>query len=619
MTAGQPGTIFEAFNARSLEPHEVASTFVPSFQFELLAKRGHSLVVGPRGSGKTTLLKMLQQSALEAWNGERAEEFRQRIDFTGVFVPTDISWSQKIHCAGKGLDDESRRVFSVAVFTTHVLRALIRAMIDRVAENLPAVRPFRRVQLSDQQESNLCREFCDAWHLNRTVPSLLAIKQAMSLRLNQLREFANEEVARGEEGRKDRVARVKFLHIHFLQAASHAAELFDDLASGSVGKWALLFDELELAPEWIQKELADSVRSTEPNLVFKLAINLFSPNAILVRGADSAMPKQDFEQIPLWHAEKRDAYPFCEKLWQQMLSQYGIARKAPSDVLGSSYFEPPEREWRKGKTAYGPRSQAARRFTELAREDPSFEAYLEKNEIHPRGWSELSSGQRAADVRKVAPLVIVRSFFRKETDDKPSTGRSRKSLYLYSGAESLFAITEGNPRWFIGIVSRLLTRWRDRSQPIKRAIQAEEMDAMANTFSALLGTLPVPAPSQGRGLLSILRTVGDRFHRYVVHDEFSDDPPLTFIIDSFMTGDALDVLASGLNAGAIIYVPDGRSALMLATRDSLQGKRFRISYLLAPVYKLPIRLGRPVALSKILRRGLIESPQLFMDLIDKDE
>ena len=145
------------------------------------------------------------------------------------------------------------------------------------------------------------------------------------------------------------------------------------------------------------------------------------------------------------------------------------------------------------------------------------------------------------------------------------------------------------------------------------------MDAMANTFSALLGTLPVPAASQGKGLLSILRTVGDRFHRGVVHDPFSDDPPLTFTIDSFMTGDALDVLANGLNAGAIVYVPDGRSALMLATRDSLRGKRFRISYLLAPVYKLPIRLGRSVALSQILRRGPVDTPQLFIDLRRDDE
>ena len=142
---------------------------------------------------------------------------------------------------------------------------------------------------------------------------------------------------------------------------------------------------------------------------------------------------------------------------------------------------------------------------------------------------------------------------------------------------------------------------------------------MANTFSALLGTLPVSAQSQGRGLLSILRTVGNRFHRFVVHDDFSDEPPLTFLVDSFMTGDALDVLANGLNAGAIVYVPEGRSGLTLATRESLRGKRFRISYLLAPVYRLPIRLGRAAALSRILRDSDVDTPQLFMDLKGEDE
>lgn len=621
------GTIFEAFNARSLEPFEVAQTFVPSFQFDLLAKRGHSLVVGPRGSGKTTLLKMLQQSALEGWNGERAQEFRDRINFTGVFVPTDISWSQKIHCASQGLDEPSRRIFSVAVFTTHVLRAVVRAMLDRIEDRAPRVTAFRRVRLTDKQETLLCRTLCEAWYLNRTVPSLLSIKQAMSQRLIQLRSFANEEVTRGIEGRSDRMARIKFLHLSFLQATSHAAELFDDLTKHPAGKWALLFDELELAPEWIQRELVDAIRSTEPNLVFKLALNPFSPNAIVARGAESAMPRQDFEQIPLWHAEKRDAFPFCERLWHQMLRQHGISPRPPREVLGASFFKPHERDWKSNRnTAYGPKSRTARLFTALAHDDPSFDAYLQANGIQPQRWAQLSPTQRAAHVRKVSPLVKVRHFFRKEEQlnrskgrIRSSKGRSRKSSKLYTGAESLFAITEGNPRWFIGIISRLLLRWHNHSQPIGRTIQAEEMERMANTFSALLGTLPVAGPSQGRGLLSLLRTVGNRFHRSVVHDDFSDEPPLTFIIDSFMTGDALDMLATGLNAGAIVYVPDSPSELMLTTRESLRGKRFRMSYLLAPVYRLPIRLGRGVALSSILRDDLADVPQLSMELESSNE
>ena len=81
--------IFEAFNARSLEPHEVAQTFVPPEHYRKLTKKCHTLVVGPRGSGKTTLLKMLQGQALEAWTRYAAMEYRGSIDFTGVFVPAD--------------------------------------------------------------------------------------------------------------------------------------------------------------------------------------------------------------------------------------------------------------------------------------------------------------------------------------------------------------------------------------------------------------------------------------------------------------------------------------------------------------------------------------------------
>jgi hypothetical protein len=446
------------------------------------------------------------------------------------------------------------------------------------------------------------------------------VKQALSQRLVELRGFASEELTRGAAGRADRLARLKFLHISFLQAASHATELFDDFTGSKDGKWALLFDELELAPEWIQTELAESIRSTEPNLVFKLAINPFSPNAIPFGGADSAMPKQDFEQIALWHAEKRDAYPFCEELWSQMLRQNCIPYRSPREALGYSFFEPQEKDWRARRgTIYEPKSRMARLFLDLAREDKSFEAYIRKNGVHPDHWPQLDRNRRSADVRKVAPLVAVRSFFRKEERSKASKGRSRKSLYLYSGAESLFAITEGNPRWFIGVVSRLLLQWKDQRLPIKRSIQAEEMEVMANTFSALLGTLPIPFHSPSRGLLSILRTVGNRFHRSVVHEGFSDDPPLTFIVDSFMSGEALDVLATGLNAGAIVYVPEGKSTLTLTTRESLRGKRFRMSYLLAPVYKLPIRLGRAVALSGVLKDEPLLTPQLSIDLEDRNE
>ena len=64
-------------------------------------------------------------------------------------------------------------------------------------------------------------------------------------------------------------------------------------------------------------------------------------------------------------------------------------------------------------------------------------------------------------------------------------------------------------------------------------------------------------------------------------------------------------LTRALNAGAIVYVPDEDGQLLLA---SLRGKRFRLSYLLAPTYHVPLRLGRAVSLSKILNTKMPSSP-----------
>lgn len=89
-------SVFETFNAKNLRPEQVARTFVPSSNFESLAMRRHSIVVGPRGSGKTTLLKMLQPEALDNWSHDEATRYRAAIDFTGVFVPTDRVWKEQI-------------------------------------------------------------------------------------------------------------------------------------------------------------------------------------------------------------------------------------------------------------------------------------------------------------------------------------------------------------------------------------------------------------------------------------------------------------------------------------------------------------------------------------------
>ena len=69
----------------------------------------------------------------------------------------------------------------------------------------------------------------------------------------------------------------------------------------------------------------------------------------------------------------------------------------------------------------------------------------------------------------------------------------------------------------------------------------------------------------------------------------------------------LKVLGQALNASAIVYVPDDNGQLIL---QSLRDKRFRVSYLLAPIYAIPIRLGPYVNLSSILSAKVSGPPRL---------
>lgn len=603
MTEGAP-TIFESFNARALNPVQVAQTFVPSRQFDRLTKRRHSLIVGPRGSGKTTLLKMLQQPALEAWDHDLATKIRDKIDFTAVFVPTDIGWQEQVLALGaRTLDDPTHRLLGVSTFTTHVLRSVVAALLNRISSEKVA-NPFRRVSLSQPDEASLVKELCHHWYVSGCIPTLLSLRQALSERLSRIFELASKEALLGLRGRTDRLAAVHYLHLHFFRAAAYGIEMFDDIINQQGSKWALCFDELELAPDWIQEELVRSLRSTHEQVLFKLALNPYTDNNAIVETAKSAQPAQDFDPIPLWYAEKRDSVEFCSNLWLEMLRERKIKARPPLKVLGNSYFETPHSELRMHGGAYAPGSRIATRFVELAAKDELFRTYLNKNALDPAQLHKLPENVRAAKVRKVAPVVAVREFYRRGdvAGLPPGATRSRKTAELYSGAETLFAITEGNPRWFIGIVDRLLDNVDPENPRIEPWRQADEVWDAAERFEAMLRTIPVPNVETGDlGVLGFVRDAAEYFHDVIVRGDFRPEPPATFVVDQAVPDDVLSSLGLALNAGAIVYVPDSGRLIL---RD-LRSKRFRVSYLLAPIYGLALRLGKEVALSTILgkRKG----------------
>lgn len=607
--------VFDTFNARNLDPLQVAQTFIPPRHFDELILRNHAIVVGPRGSGKTTLLKMLQIPALKEWQHERADEYRSTIDFVGVFVAADVSWGAQLSAlGGHTLREDVQHILGHAAFVTHILMALVRGMGDVLDPDLRSHPTLGRLaaHISAGAQAELINELAEAWHLEPRLPTISSLVGALRGRLLEISHIANQ-ICLG--ARHDELfANNSFLFLGAIESVSFGVDQFNAASGQPYRKWGLLFDELEIAPKGIRQSLLSALRSTNQNILFKLSMSPYNEDAELLESSIAAMPGQDFQPIELWYARKEQGYEFSRALIKSMCAELGIEAD-PEEIFGHSYVTIEDATTAVRISAYRPGTALHRRFTELAARDPSFRDYLKSNSVDLAKMHLMGEAERAGAVRKITSIVALREAYRSLSDALVgSAARSRKNPSLFAGYEALLAIVEGNPRWLIGLIGPLLRRYASKPKRVPRPVQARAVSTASNRFRALLRTIPY-IPDQeldakhrqgsSRGLLSLLDVIGERFHRNVVSDSFAAEPVLSFTVDANAPENLLQALGKALNAGAIILVPDSAAEPMAS---SLRGKRFRLSYMLAPHFGLPLLLGRATSLNKILSSPQGETP-----------
>lgn len=522
----------EAFNAKYLGPAEVANGFVYSTHFEQLAGDYHAVLIGPRGSGKTTLLKMLQPSALAAWTGPKANDFRAGITYSGVFIASDISWSKQLNSLGYGkLNEQNHRTLVLACFTTHVIHAVLETMASRANSKFE----YRAVTLSDDQEASLARDLAIALRVKPEIPSLLAVRQSLRNRLSEIRVLANACSLLSHEQCSERLALLDYLHLDFLDICSNICASFNEAVGEAGARWSLLFDELETAPDWIVDQLFSALRTSDPRLYLKLAISPVSGTAYrALFKQDGASLGHDYQQIRLWYSDRSDSKAFCRALWSSLTQKHGLEITA-EEALGHSVFEPKDNRSVRKRSPYSPGEHWHKVFTSLGRKDRSFSNFLKQKNIDLSAAENLWANKKDSVLRKAAPVAALRNFFFHESQKGEVDARKRKTLSLYAGAESIFAITEGNPRWFISLASPLinfLVRSGERRVPSSE--QAKEIGSAADRLIALLKTIPVErsdTPDDELPLDALLEEIGNSLHAELVGKHFSIDPAQCFLVD----------------------------------------------------------------------------------------
>jgi hypothetical protein len=604
MTNSKTPSLYGAYNARWLSPREVADGFVPIPQFNRLVETQSSVLMGPRGCGKTTLLKMLTPEAQGRWR-ERVEQERELAeratvpDFLAVYVPSDLRWTAELAQSGELLG-----------VSTETIERLQRYLIT-ISALTEASRAFETLVVGlSGVERGIARAFADQWKESRFVPTLGHLRARLELYGATLRGALNsrssEHVGRALD------ALPSYFGAHAVDALAVACSVFEsEVGKGRrPSRWALCFDELEIAPSWLQNELLRALRSLPGLFLLKLTWTPILP-ALLRRRATNPEHRQDFEPIKLWQSYLGDSDDFARELTTRIV--VGRLREpsiTPGSLFGNSLFAT---DHDANSRVYAKGSQFWKTVIALAEQDKSFELFLRRKKIDPRNPSTRSRRKRDQVLRKIKPIVLLRHTF-----GVPGKRRSRKNPTLYSGEHVIYAMSDGNPRWLAGIVNELIELARDKAlgKPVTRVsrqVQSDVLLAASKRMRLHVKHLPVATDILGRPaarLHEVVERLGRLCHEEVLGVRFTDDPVGSFLVDGKASGQIAAAIEAGLTLGAFIAITElGRTV-----PEILLGTRFRLSFMLAPSFTLLFRNYRWVSLSTALTHSSLkqrESRTLF--------
>lgn len=583
-----------SLNAIKLSAREVARTFVAPPAFDALLHADNAILTGPRGSGKTTMLKMLQSEALEHWLSEDAGRARGSARAVGVFVGSDRTWNEQLAIPGEDVDATIRRTLTKAAFTLHVVRAISDAMDYRV-HGPEVVDGHKRIPRNTLDEARLATRLSQIVNLDHMATSLASLRAHLSDRQIEIGRLRNRARRGGD------IALPRWTDDDFLAIADAMAEEFNLAAGEPDQKWALLFDELELAPQHIVDELLGALRGSQPRLLFKLSLAPANARFTSLEQEHAPVPGQDYEHVPLTYARKRPALKFAKVLVEAILTQATEQHVPPIErVLGVGDLD--SRDDFDGDEAtptrtYDVGSRLWNTFTRLRDKDETFAAYLTANSIDLDRLDELSPQRRAARLRKVRNLVVVRDFYLHDDGHR----RSRKTFGLYTGAESVLSLPDGNPRMIIALVRQLFPQLERGAvnRQVTRSQQSAAINATLDRFLALLeAQQAVVINARSVSLMDLLDRIGDSLQRKLVESPFTDNMALSLRIPSDLLPEIEILFTRGINAGAFVHVPSRDTNVQLSS--SIAGRQFRLSHLLAARYGLPIHLTPATMLTEHL-------------------
>jgi hypothetical protein len=604
----------ETFNARFLNPREVGQTFVvPPFLHDIAAAN-NTAILGPRGSGKTTLLKMLTLPALLGWSNPEREVLASKLNYLSIYIPSSLTWNADYRrFSGGQLSEDVGNLVSISLFRHNVLFSLLNTWVDAASPEVQRDDRLARFSLpiGSDREAKLVRDLAKQWELDLPIASIGGLRQSISERLRLLQKLS-VHAAHIDTTVAELLQKYDFLSAHLLDDCSGFAD-FISAAYQRDQKFALCFDEVEIAPDAIAEAIIRMPRSIDQRFLVKFSAAPYVGVSAKLRDSTAPTQREDYRFVLLSSFSAKETRRFSESLFSSVASNYGFQGKA-SDILGTSLIdEEPHRDGKESESPYRTRGAYQRRFAGLADTDPSFADYVEQKQINVEDLSKGTENERAALIRKIIwPVVIREEFlFRPE---RPSRRRLRTATAvsdIYTGAGSLFAVCEGNPRQIIGLMEPMLRNLgrSDIDAKIKRSVQKQMLERTISAYFALVSTVPINKSYQNvHSLVDMISIIGSYFRETVLGRSFNPDPVLSFEVDGDLPTPIKELVGRGINLGAFVLADVTKSGETPYRLGDITGLKARLSNMFAPHFRLPLASGRTLRLSTILKRAETTRP-----------